>query len=249
MQRKQLVNLKEKEERPILKIRNLTKRFGGLVALDNCSFDVEENAIVGLIGPNGSGKTTLLNLVNGYYKIDCGYVYFKGSPLNGLKTYQIARKGIGRTSQIVKVFKKMTVLENMLAGVPEWLSLEEMKEKAIELLKFFDLIQVKDNYGEGISYGQQKLLEFARALMPDPELILLDEPVAGINPGMISKLLDYIRKLRDMGKTFLVVEHNMPVIMGLCDKIVVLAQGKKIAEGTPKEIRNDERVIEAYLGE
>jgi len=238
-----------RNKKPILRIRNLTKRFGGLVALDNCSFDVEENAIVGLIGPNGSGKTTMLNLINGYHKIDGGYIYFKDETLNGLKTHQIARKGIGRTFQIVKVFKKMTVLENMLAGVPEWLSLEEMMNKAIELLNFVNLIQVKDNYAEDISYGQQKLLEFARALMPDPELMLLDEPVSGINPAMISKMLDYIRELRDMGKTFLVVEHNMPVIMGLCDKIVALGQGKKIAEGTPKEIRNDERVVEVYLGE
>jgi len=124
-----------------------------------------------------------------------------------------------------------------------------MMNKAIEILNFVNLIQVKDNCAEDISYGQQKLLEFARALMPDPELMLLDEPVSGINPAMISKMLDYIRELRDMGKTFLVVEHNMPVIMGLCDKIVALGQGKKIAEGTPKEIRNDERVVEVYLGE
>lgn len=233
----------------ILEIKNLTKKFGGITAVDNCSFKIEEKLVYGLIGPNGSGKTTIFNLITGIYDEDAGDVYFRGERLNGLQMYKRIRKGIGRTFQLLRIFRGMTVIGNLL--VPPQRAKEKgdsMVEKALELLKFVDLINLRDEYAGNLSFGQQRLLEFAMVLMQDPELILLDEPTSGVNPALIRKMCDYIKKLRERGKTFVIVEHNIPAIMELCDRIIVLDYGKKIAEGSGEEISRDEKVIEAYLG-
>lgn len=228
----------------LLKITNLTKTFGGITAVDDLSFNVKEGAITGLIGPNGSGKTVTFNLITGIYKPDGGEVYLKGERLIGLKPHEISRKGIGRTFQLIRVFPKMTVLENLEIAARE----KDFREEALELLEFVDLSHLKDEYGGNLSYGQQKLLEFVRVLMTEPDLVLLDEPTSGINPTLVNKLMGYIRELNELGKTFLVVEHDMKVVMNLCEKLVVLDFGKKIAEGKPKEIRKSKTVIEAYFG-
>jgi len=208
---------------------------------------VATKTIVGLIGPNGSGKTTFINLVSGFYETDHGDFLFNGNRINGRKPHELSRLGIGRTFQETRVFRKMTVFENMLVASPNGISRESM-EKARDLLKFVELFDLKDEYAGNLSYGQQKLLEFARVLMRDPELILLDEPAAGINPILIEKLLKGFRALRDQGKTLIIVEHRIPVINSICEKIIVLDHGQKIAEGTPEEIRSNQTVQAAYLG-
>lgn len=233
----------------MLKVTNLTKRFGGIKAVDNCSFEVEERQIFGLIGPNGSGKSTILNIIMNFEKPDSGYIYFKNECINGLKTHQIVQKGIAMLFQNTRIFKKMRVIENLKIPLIYTRERERIQERAIELLKFFDLYRLKDEYAGNLSYGQQRMLEFALVLMSDPDLILLDEPVGGLNPVMVKRVNDIIKELRnDYGKTFLIVEHNIPFIMGICEKIMVLDAGKKIAMGSPEEIRHNKRVIEAYLG-
>lgn len=231
--------------RYLLEVKNLTKKFGGIVAVKNLSFNLEEKKILGVIGPNGSGKTTLFNLISGYYKCDEGSVYFKGERISGLRQYQIAQKGIGRTFQITKIFGRMTALENMMVAPTRG---EGGVDRALELLQFFDLIRLKNEYAEKLSYGQQKLLELARALMSNPQLLLLDEPAAGINPVLTEKLLDYIKKLRAGGKTFIIIEHNIRVISKLSDETMVLNYGEKIAQGKEEDIRRNKKVIDAYLG-
>lgn len=208
---------------------------------------VATKTIVGLIGPNGSGKTTLINLVSGFYETDHGDFLFNGNRINGRKPHELSRLGIGRTFQETRVFRKMTVFENMLVASPNGIGRESV-EKARDLLKFVELFDLKDEYAGNLSYGQQKLVEFARVLMRDPKLILLDEPAAGINPILIEKLLKGFRALHDQGKTLIIVEHRIPVINSICEKIIVLDHGQKIAEGTPEEIRSNQRVQAAYLG-
>ncbi|MBI5252903.1 MAG: ABC transporter ATP-binding protein [Euryarchaeota archaeon] len=230
----------------MLSIRNLSKNFGGVAALHRCSFEVKENSICGLIGPNGSGKTTLFNLITGIYKCDCGDVYLKGEELTHLKPHEVARRGVGRTFQITKVFTKMTALENLLVAASK--TGREVEEKALELLDFVNLLELRDEYAGNLSFGQQKLLELARVLMLEPELLLLDEALAGINPTMKLRLLELIRHLQKQGKTFLIIEHDMKAIMPLCEKLVVLDHGEKIAEGLPEDIQRNERVMEAYFG-
>ncbi|MFQ6051201.1 MAG: ABC transporter ATP-binding protein [Candidatus Hydrothermarchaeota archaeon] len=249
----------------MLSIINVSKSFGGIKAVNDCSLEIKENSITGLIGPNGAGKSTLFDLITGFQRADKGEIYFKNELISGLDPHIIALKGIVKTFQIPRPFPKMTVLENMLLSPKKQIGEnifgvllrssvvkeQETKnlEKALKLLKFMNLIDLKDEYAGNLSTGQMKLLELARALMVDPELLLLDEPVAGVNPVLTKELLDHIRELQKNGKTFFIVEHNMEVMMELCEHIFVMHNGKVISSGSPEEIRNDERVLDAYLGE
>jgi ABC-type branched-subunit amino acid transport system ATPase component len=230
----------------ILEIRGVTKRFGGVTAVNRCSLVLAPGKIYGLIGPNGSGKTTLFNCITGLTPRDEGEVRYKGERIDGLKPHRVARRGIGRTFQIIRVFPELTALENLLVVTRE--PFEAAKRRARELLRFVTLDRLENEYAGNLSYGQQKLLEFIRVLMTDPELILLDEPAAGVNRTLLNELLAAITRLRDQGKTILIVEHDMKVVMGLCETVFVLDYGEKIAEGPPGVIQADERVIEAYFG-
>ena len=231
---------------PVLELRRLSKRFGGVTAVDGVSLALEPGRIYGLIGPNGSGKTTLFNCITGVERRDGGEVLFGGERIDGLKPWQIAQRGIGRTFQIIRVFPELTALENLLVVTRG--AIEEPRAHALELLRFVTLERLQGEYAGNLSYGQQKLLEFARVLMRDPALILLDEPAAGVNRTLLNDLLAAVARLRDEGKTVLLVEHDMKVVMGLCETVFVLDHGEKIAEGPPGAIQADERVIEAYFG-
>jgi ABC-type branched-subunit amino acid transport system ATPase component len=230
----------------ILQVRNLVKRFGGVTAVNGVSLSLEAGKIYGLIGPNGSGKTTLFNCITGIERRDSGAVGFKGRRIDGLKPHQIFHRGLGRTFQIIRVFPELTALENLLVVTTG--DLAQSRKRAEELLRFVKLEKLADEYAGNLSYGQQKLVEFIRVLMTDPELILLDEPAAGVNRTLLNELLDAVKALRDRGKTIFLVEHDMKVVMGLCETVFVLDHGEKLAEGPPGVIQADERVIEAYFG-
>jgi len=230
----------------ILEVRGVSKRFGGVTAVQNCSLAVEPGKIVALVGPNGSGKTTLFNLITGVERLDEGEIYFKGDRIDYLPPHKIARRGIGRTFQLIRVFPELTALENLLVVArQDW---EPAYRRALELLTFVKLDQLRGEFAGNLSYGQQRLLEFARVLMIDPDLVLLDEPAAGINRSLLNDLLNAIRDLRAGGKTVLIVEHDMKVVMDLSEKIFVLDHGEKLTEGTPETVLKDERVLEAYFG-
>jgi ABC-type branched-subunit amino acid transport system ATPase component len=231
---------------PTLEIENLRKHFGGVSAVDGVSLALEAGRIYGLIGPNGSGKTTLFNCITGVERRDAGRVAFNGERIDGLKPWVIAQKGIGRTFQVIRVFPELSALENLMVVTHG--SRAAARARALELLTFVRLEGLRDEYAGNLSYGQQKLVEFVRVLMRDPSLILLDEPAAGVNRTLLNDLLDAVRRLRDRGKTILLVEHDMKVVMGLCETVFVLDHGEKIAEGPPGVIKTDERVIEAYFG-
>jgi len=241
---------------PLLEVRGLEKRFGGLRAVDGCSFSVPEGSITALIGPNGSGKTTVFNLIGGTMAPDAGEVWFDGERIDGLRPWRRAYRGLGRTFQITRLFREMTVLENVVAPLRAF-KLSQLNagavsgpetERAEELLEFVGMRTFRDARAGALSYGQMKLVELAQILMLDPRLILLDEPAGGINPTLIERMGDMIRELNAAGKTFLIVEHNMPFVLGLCDPVLVLASGTCICEGTPAHIQRDPRVLDAYLG-
>ena len=250
-----------------LRVEGLVKQFGGVTAVDGASFEVERGSLTGLIGPNGAGKSTTFNCITGVHEATAGSVYFKNEDITGMEPYQIAQKGLVRTFQIARELGGMSVLENLMlapknqigesairsvtpglrGGVIE--EEAEIRERAWETLEFFEIEHLATENAENLSGGQRKLLEMARALMTDPEMVLLDEPLAGVNPTLEEKLLDRIHRLREDDYTFLLVEHDMNVIMNNCEHVIVMHQGNVLAEGTGEEIRNDERVIEAYLGE
>jgi len=240
----------------LLEANNVSKAFGGIRALDSCSITVEQGTITGLIGPNGSGKTTLFNVITGYETVEQGDILFDGKRITNSTPDKVFRLGIGRTFQLTRIFPRLTVMENMhvaaqregfRALLGRWSTSHEQK-RAMDLLDFVGITRLKDVPAANLSYGQKKLLEFAYILIAEPQVILLDEPAGGINPTMINILAERIRTLNKRGVTFLVVEHNMEFVMGLCDTMMVLHRGSKIAEGTPEHVRNDLAVLEAYLG-
>jgi neutral amino acid transport system ATP-binding protein len=250
-----------------LRVQNLRKTFGGITAVDDTSFEVEEGSLTGLIGPNGAGKSTTFNCITGVHEPDGGTVLFNGRDITGMRPHEIATRGLVRTFQIARELEEMTVLENLMlapqgqegekltyAVTPGLRGSVQRDEAAIrdevwEMLEFFEIDHLAEEYAGNLSGGQRKLLEMARALMTDPEVLLLDEPFAGVNPTLEEKLLDRIHELREQGYTFLLVEHDMDLIMENCEHIIVMHQGQVLAEGTAADIRSNDRVIEAYLGE
>jgi len=249
-----------------LRSAKCTIRFGGLVAVNELDMNVRQGEIYGLIGPNGAGKTTIFNLLTGVYAPTSGELYFQGQRIDGLKPYEISRRGISRTFQNIRLFPSMSVLENVMTAchrhakqnivdavlrTPRFERDErEHREFAMELLEIFDLAKVCDEGGTSLPYGSQRRLEIVRALATRPQVLLLDEPAAGMNPSEQEDLMQLIKQIRDrFGLTILLVEHNMKVVMGVCDRIQVVDYGKSIALGVPEEIKNNPKVIEAYLGD
>lgn len=249
----------------VLSLKNVTKRFGGLTAVDNVSFDIEQGEIFGLIGPNGAGKTTIFNLITAIYSITEGEIYYCGKELHKMKPFEIANMGITRTFQNIRLFKKLTAYDNVLTACHNSADYSilssivrfgkfkyqerELNKKTDELLKLMGLWDYKDIVASNLPYGLQRKLEIARALALNPKLLLLDEPAAGMNPEETMQLMELIKEIREkFSLTVLIIEHHMDLIMGVCDRIFVLNFGVPLAIGTPREIQEDKNVIEAYLG-
>jgi branched-chain amino acid transport system ATP-binding protein len=239
-----------------LEVREISKSYGGVRAVDRCSFTVTEGSITGLIGPNGAGKTTAFDVISGIIEPDSGSAWYDGTEITEWLPHRITRRGISRTFQITRTLADLTVLENMVVGSPTggWRSLlgsrilQREEDRAMDLLRFVGIDKLAFSPAESLSYGQKKLLEFASVLMPEPRLIMLDEPAGGVNPALLERIMDHIRELNSSGITFLIVEHNMDVVMTLCSSIVVMAHGEVLTKGTPEVIREDDTVLDAYLG-
>lgn len=250
---------------PLLSAQKLSKSFGGLKAVNNAQIEVQKGSITGLIGPNGAGKTTLFNLLSNFIAPDHGEVLFDGEPIHLLQPHQIALQGCVRTFQVARVLSRLTVLENMLLATQKqtgenffqlWLRRgtvqkeeRENRDRAYAILESVGLATKAQDYAGGLSGGQRKLLEIARAIMTQPKLILLDEPAAGVNPTLMGQICQHILNWNQEGITFLIIEHNMDVIMSLCHRVWVMAEGTNLAEGTPSEIQSNAAVLEAYLGD
>jgi ABC-type branched-subunit amino acid transport system ATPase component len=250
----------------LLEIKYVTKAFGGLYALRDVTFDISKGEILSLIGPNGAGKSTLFNCINGFLPLDSGDISFQQKSIKGLSPNRISSMGIGRTFQMSRPFYKMTILENVIMGQhshlrtgilsalirPKWVKQEEMsaRVKGVEILKLFQerLLPRTNDLAQSLSYANRRRLEIARALAQEPNLLLLDEPTAGMNPQETEQIIELIRKIRDTGITITVIEHDMKVIQGVSDRVVVLDHGEKIAEGPYEEIQHNENVIQAYMG-
>uniref|UniRef100_UPI000596EB35 ABC transporter ATP-binding protein n=1 Tax=Thermotoga caldifontis TaxID=1508419 RepID=UPI000596EB35 len=249
----------------MLKLEKVTKRFGGLIAVNDVSMELFEGELVGLIGPNGAGKTTIFNLVTGFLRPDSGRIYFQGQDITGKKPHEITALGIARTFQNIKLFYRMSVLDNVrvachlrlrsnvfsaVLGLSEYSAQErQMTHESLRLLEAVGLLDLKDEKASALPYGHQRKLEIARALATKPRLLLLDEPAAGMNPEETSELMQFIKRIRkEFDLTILLIEHDMKVVMGICERIIVLDHGSVIAVGTPEEVRNNPDVIRAYLG-
>ncbi|HPS56833.1 MAG TPA: ABC transporter ATP-binding protein [Spirochaetota bacterium] len=255
---------------PLLYTENLRREFGGVIAVSDVSIEIHKGSITGLIGPNGAGKTTLFNTITGLDYPTNGYVFFKGEDITPLPAYKITRSGIARTFQNIRLFKELTVFENIMIGrhfranhpfiiknrlinfilgrILVKREERDIYENSIKWLNFFKLGEYRDEYAKNLPYGKQRELEIARALATEPEVIFLDEPAAGMNPRETAELMTTIKRIRDLGITVVLIEHDMKLVMNICDRIIVLNYGRKIAEGTPEEVRNNREVIEAYLG-
>lgn len=249
----------------LLDVQGVVKNFGGLRALSGATFSVRRGTITGLIGPNGAGKTTMFNTITGFIPPDAGRIAFRGTDITAMRADQVFNRGLCRTFQIPREHGSMSVLENLMlvpsgqVGERIWNAWfrrgevrrqeEQNRDKALEVLEFLELTHIKDEYAGNLSGGQKKLLELARTLMVDPELVLLDEPAAGVNRTLLKRLTENIeRLLHERGITFLLIEHDMNMVMGLCTPVIVMSEGRKLMEGVPEEVRTDPRVLEAYLG-
>ena len=240
----------------LLEIHDVRKAFGGVKAVDGCTFQVAAGTITALIGPNGAGKTTMFNMINGLYKADAGTIVFEGERVDGLPPHRITRRGISRTFQISRLLSDLTVLENLVVQSPR-AGLRDIikqsvprheRERAMELLEFVGIADLAEQPAAKLSYGQKKLMDLAAGMMADPRLFLLDEPAGGINPALLDIIGDRVLTLQAKGVTFLIVEHNMDLVMNVCDPVVVMAYGKVLAVGAPNAVQSNDSVLEAYLG-